>query len=152
MKKIVAGITVVCAMGAAMVAYGAAQNENGWMRQRASGLMIRGVERDLGITDVQREQIKAILKAEQPTVEALAAKVHEEQLQLQAQPGFDEAYVRSFAKQHESTLEDVLVERQKVRSEIRAVLTPEQREKADQMRAVFYGRFTDRLARLGDQL
>lgn len=76
--------------------------------------MIRGVE---------REQIKAILKTEQPTVKALAAQLHDEQLQIQAQPGFDEAYIRAFAKQHESTTEDVLVERERVRSEICAALT-----------------------------
>jgi periplasmic protein CpxP/Spy len=153
MKKRWVVITAVCAMGAALVAYGAAQqNENGRLRERFSGLMIRGVESDLGITDAQREQIKAILRTEQPTIQSLAAQVHDEELQLRAQPDFDEAYVRAFAKQHESTMEDALVERQRVRSEIRAVLTPEQREKADQMRSMFYSRFTDRLATLGDRL
>ncbi len=129
-----------------------AQRESGWMQMRASGLMMRGVERDLGITDEQRTQIKSILKTEEPAIEALAVRVHEEQMQLQAQPGFDEGYVRAFAKQHESTMEDVLVERVKVRNEIRDVLTSEQREKADQMRSAFYSRFTDRLAKLGDQI
>jgi P pilus assembly/Cpx signaling pathway, periplasmic inhibitor/zinc-resistance associated protein len=146
-------LAAVGVAGSALFAYAAgAQNESGWMRTRASGLMIRGIERDLGLTDDQRMQIKAILKAEQPTIETLAARVHEEQIQLQAEPAFDETAVRTFAKQHESTLEDVLVEREKVRSEIRGVLTPEQRDKADQMRSAFYSRFTSRLATLGEQL
>jgi Spy/CpxP family protein refolding chaperone len=146
-------MVTMCVAGAGLVAWGAGiESGNGWVRQRAAGLMIRGVEQELGISEGQRAEIKGILKTEQPAIEALAARVRGDQEQLQSQRTFDEAYVRAFAKAHEATMEDVLVEQQKVRAEIRAVLTPEQRAKADEMRMFFYTRFTDRLARLGDQL
>jgi Spy/CpxP family protein refolding chaperone len=126
--------------------------QDNWMSGRARGFIIRRIERQLEITDAQKEQIKTILKTEKPTITSLAARVEKENQKLQSQPTLDEAQVRQFAQQHEATLEDVLVERQKVRSEILAVLTPEQRQKAQQMRVQMRTRFNNRLDALGDLL
>jgi periplasmic protein CpxP/Spy len=148
---IAASLTV----GVGMITSVAHAQDNGgaqdnWMSRRVGGFVVRHIERQLQITDNQKEQIKAILKTEKPAIVSLAARVQQENQELQSQTPFDEATVRKFAQQHEATLEDVLVEREKVRSEIYAVLTPEQRQKAQQMRGQMSARFNNRLDTLGD--
>lgn len=146
-------IAGVCALGIALAASAATfQDQNGWMQRRASGLFLHRVERELNITDAQRMQIKVILNAEKPTILALAERARQERMQLASRQTFDEAYVRSFAQQHESTVQDALVEREKVRTEIWQVLTPEQRHRAEQIREDVRSRFFERLATIGDQL
>jgi Spy/CpxP family protein refolding chaperone len=120
-------IAGVCAFGIALTASAAAfQDQDGWMQRRVSGLFIHGVERELNITDAQRMQIRTILQTEKPTILMLAERARQERTELVSRQTFDEAYVRSFAQQHESTAEDALVERERVRTEILQVLTPEQ--------------------------
>ncbi len=127
-------ISAALTVGAGMITSVARARENGdlqdnWMSRQAGALVIQRIERQLQITDPQREQIKAILKKEKPTIVSLAERVEEENQELQSEATFDEAHVRQFAQQHEATQEDILVEREKVRSEILAVLTPGQRQK-----------------------
>ncbi len=144
---------IACGLGIALVASASGlQDQDGWMRQHASGMFIHRMERQLDITDAQRSQIKSILKNEQPTIQKLAARVREDNDQLRNKSSFDEAYVRNFARQHASTTEDVLVEREKVRTEILQVLAPAQREKLQQMRLTMQSSITERLANLGDQI
>lgn len=130
----------------------AVQDDVSLFQQRTSGLLVHIAERRLNLTDAQRGQIRTILKTEQPTIQTLAMRVHQEQQELLAQPEFNEAFVRSYAQQHEATLEDVLVEREKVRQAMLAVLTPEQRARARQLRASMFERFYDRLPMLGDEI
>ena len=146
-------IAGVCALGIALVASAASfQDQDGWMQQRVSGLFIHRVEQELNLTDAQRMQIKTILQTEKPAILALAERARQERMQLASRRTFDEAYVRSFARQHESTVEDAMVEREKVRTEITQVLTPEQQQKAEQIRENLRSRFFERLTTIGDQL
>lgn len=141
-----------CVLGIGLAASAVAlQQEDGLLPQRAAGLLVRHMERRLNLTDDQRERIKTILKAEGPAIQSLAARVHAERERMESQP-YDEVAVRSFVQQHETTMEDVVVEREKVRAEIQAVLTPEQRKMAAEMRESLYARFVERLSTLGDQL
>jgi periplasmic protein CpxP/Spy len=145
-------VGVSCVLGVGLVASAAAlQQEDGLLPQRAAGLLVRHMERRLNLTGDQRERIKAILKSEQPAIQLLAARVHAEREQMESQP-YDEVAMRSFVQHHETTMEDVVVEREKVRAEIQAVLTPEQRKMSAEMRESLYARFVERLSTLGDQL
>lgn len=153
MKKSWAVVGLVCTVGAALVASAAAlQSDDGWFRQRATGVFVRRIERQLNITDAQREQIRVILKGEQPTILALATRIRQEQEQLNSRQSFDEAWVRAFAQQHATTTEDVFVERQKVRFEIMQVLTSDQQKRAEQLQKTLSIRLSDRLATIGDEL
>lgn len=153
MKRSFLAIGSVSLLGLALVASAFALQDDGpWFRQRAAGMFVRRIERQLNITDAQREQIRTILKTEQPTIAALAARVRQDQEQLNASGIFDEAAVRAFAREHVSTTEDVLVEREKVRTEIMQVLTPDQRKEAEQIRRALSAQLTDRLSAIGDQL
>lgn len=153
MKKSLIVVGLIIASGAALIASAhALQNDDGWFRQRAAGAFVHRIERQLNITDAQREQIRAILKKERPTIQTLAAQVRQEQEQLNSRQIFDEAWVRNFAQQHASTTEDVFVERQKVRAEIMQVLTPDQQKRVGQLQETLSARLSDRLATIGDDL
>lgn len=141
------GCTVAIGLAASTVA---TQEQDCWLSQRTSALLVQRMERRLNLTDAQRDQIKTILNTERPTILALASRAQEEQKELQSRTSFDEASIREFAQQHESTIEDVLVERERVRIEIRQVLTPAQRIQLQQLRQEMASRFFARLTTLGD--
>ncbi len=129
-----------------------AQDQDGWMQRRAAGIVIHHLERELNITSDQRVQIKAILEQEKPTIQNLASLVQQQNGELLQRTEFNEAEVRAFARQHISTLEDVLVEREKVRTEVMQVLTVEQRKELQLFRAAREAEFDQRLVTLGDQI
>jgi Spy/CpxP family protein refolding chaperone len=93
---------------------------------------------ELGLTDQQKTQIKQILENEKPKVQPLRDQLRNEHQQMAAltkDGAFDEAQVRNIANQQAQTQANLIVERQRVKSEIYQLLTPDQRTKADQMKA-----------------
>jgi periplasmic protein CpxP/Spy len=90
------------------------------------------------LTDQQKTQIKQILENEKPKVQPLRDQLRNEHQQMAAltkDGAFDEAQVRNIANQQAQTQANLIVERQRVKSEIYQLLTPDQRTKADQMKA-----------------
>ena len=91
----------------------------------------------LALTDQQEAQIKAILEAEKPKVMplVLTLKANREALESATANGaFNETQVQVIAAKQGQTLAALIVEKERVQSEIFAVLTPEQRAKAEQFR------------------
>lgn len=129
-------------------------NQDDPLNGRTQALIVRTLERRLNVTDAQRTQIREILVAERPTLQSLAERAAAERGALRAEEaqGFDEQKVRAFAAAHQQTATDLFVEREKLRAGIVAVLTPEQRQKLDGLRAQWGSRMLDRLSTLGDQL
>ncbi len=92
----------------------------------------------LGLSDEQEARIKAILEAEKPKVQPLVAELaaNRKALQQATDNGtFDEAQVKALADKQGDTLAALIVEKERVKTQIYAVLTPEQRAKAEQFRA-----------------
>jgi protein CpxP len=92
----------------------------------------------LDLTPEQREQIKAIRAAEQDKVAPLKEQLRKgrEQLRVAAeQQPFDEAAVRALAADQAEIRTEMIVSHARVKNQIHALLTPEQREKAEQMRS-----------------
>ncbi len=91
----------------------------------------------LNLIDAQRNQIKAIMSEERPKMKPLfqQLKAGREQLDALIKSGpFDEAKVQSIAKGQAATLADMIVARERMKSRIYAVLTPEQRARAEKLR------------------
>jgi len=151
MKKIIIAVAAV-ALSLAVFGTAAAQQTENWRQQRRQGFIGRHIARDLNLTDAQKASIKTILQYEKPAIESLASQLMDENAQLRSKTTFDEAFVRSVAQQRNATLADALVEREKVRAEIFAVLTPAQQQKANQLADEFRSALQDRIATLGDQL
>lgn len=108
----------------------------------ARRIMARVAER-LGLTDAQKTEIKSILVAERPDAEPLLRQLAATRKQLRdatRSGSFDEAQVRSLATQQAQTVAELIVTKERVKSKVYNVLTPEQRGRAEKMRARFESR------------
>ncbi len=149
MKKIWFAVAAVAVVG---VVVAAAQGAGNFRRHSMHSFWIRHIMADLNITDQQRDQIKQILKDEKPNIEALVQRAEAERTELHAMNSFDEAKVRSVAESNSALYVDAIVEREKVRAKIFAVLTPEQRTKVNKMMGQWHEHVQEHLANLGEEL
>ena len=91
----------------------------------------------LKVTDAQKTQIHTIISEERAKMKPLfqQLKAGRDQLNALRKSGpFDEAKVRSIAKGQADTLIEMIVVKERMKSRIFAVLTPEQRAKAQELR------------------
>jgi protein CpxP len=100
----------------------------------------------LDLTAEQQTKIKAILEAEKPVVQPLVQQLaaNRQELQQVTDNGqFNEAQVQAIATKQGQTLSQLIIEKERVQAQIYAVLTPEQRAKAERMRKHFIERVQD---------
>ena len=91
----------------------------------------------LNLTDAQKNQMHSIMTEERPKIKPLVQNLKEgrDQLRTLRKSGqFDEAKVRAIAKGQADIRTELIVEKERVKSKIYAILTPEQRAQAEQMR------------------
>ncbi|MGH9957409.1 MAG: Spy/CpxP family protein refolding chaperone [Pyrinomonadaceae bacterium] len=114
-----------------------AQERGGHPRKHFPGPeMAEHLARVLDLTDAQQTQIKAILETAKTGDEPRRSKMDEVHQQLEAATAngqFDEAQVRGLANQQAQLMADSIVEHERMKSKIYALLTPEQRAKADEL-------------------
>ena len=112
------------------------KGEYSWGEKRRHGDMVEHMARKLNLTDAQKQQVKAIIDSTKTTAEGIHTKLDEIRKQLDAATAngqFDETQVRSLASQKAQLEADMLVEHFRVKSQVFAILTPEQRTKAEEM-------------------
>jgi Spy/CpxP family protein refolding chaperone len=98
----------------------------------------------LDLTDAQQAQAKDILAKEKPTVRPLMqqlAQAHQQMRQLEQAGTFDEAKVRALATQQSQTMTELIVQKARIKSELVALLTPEQKNKLAKFEARRQARF-----------
>lgn len=113
----------------------AAEQTGGRMFGHHRGGMLRHMAKELNLTDAQQSQIKTIMSQSRSKIQPLKQQLRQnEQAQNAAINGnFDETQARAFANKQAQIMSDLIVERQRVKSQIYTVLTPEQRQKALQL-------------------
>ena len=92
----------------------------------------------LDLTAAQRSEIRSLVQKEKAEIRRLADLLRQNRAALgeTGLPGeFDDAVVRAYAEEQSGHVADLIVIRQRIRSGVGAVLTPEQREKAADLRA-----------------
>ncbi len=100
----------------------------------------RGMHRfleKLNLTDAQKEQVRSIMTEERAKMKPLKDKLKEGHKEMQAATkdgAFDEAQVRSIASKQASTITEMMVIRQRIKTRIYKILTPEQRAEAQKLR------------------
>jgi Spy/CpxP family protein refolding chaperone len=109
----------------------------GESRHRGPGPeMMEHMARVLGLSEDQKTQIKALMDSNGPAEEARHQKMEEIQKQLEAATAngqFDEAKVRDLANQQAQLQAEGIVEHERMKSKVFALLTAEQRVKAEEM-------------------
>ena len=104
---------------------------------RGGEAFMQKMAKDLKLTVAQQEQVKAIITADREKSAPFMEKMEEKREQLfeaATAEKFDEAGVRTLAAQKAELEVEMTVARAKIRNSINAVLTPEQRAKAEIMR------------------
>jgi Spy/CpxP family protein refolding chaperone len=92
----------------------------------------------LGLTETQREQVKTAMDAHKGEFDAIRTRMQSARTALQqavTADAFDEATVRQKAVDVAAVDADAAVLRAKVHSEVWALLTPEQQQKARELKA-----------------
>ena len=110
------------------------------------GMALRGLD----LTDAQKARVKEIMEANkanfQPIMQSLKEN-HKKLADLTANGGFDEAQVQALATEQGNLTAKMIVERERVKSQVFAILTDEQKAKAaqtrDQMKEHFKNRMKD---------
>ncbi len=117
---------------------GAAECEGGhhWKHRHGGHHGHHHLWKELNLTDAQKKEMFSIRLEERAKMKPLVQKLKEGRDQLRALPKgqFDEAKVRAIAKGHADIITELIVEKQRMKSRIYAVLTPEQHAKVEQMR------------------
>jgi len=137
----IAGIAVLI-IGATVFAFGRGmhgfgQEKGGHRRGPMPGPeMVDHMAKALGLNADQTTQIKALFEGVRPAEEARSAKLEELNKQLEtatANGQFDETKVRDIANQQAQIMADRTVEHMRLKAKAFALLTPEQRAKAEEM-------------------
>jgi len=90
----------------------------------------------LDLTDAQQAQAKAILDKEKPSFQPLIQQLADGRKQMRAleeSSTFDEAAVRAAATQHAQAMTELIVAKARVKSELFAILTTDQKSKATKL-------------------
>ncbi len=98
--------------------------------------MVDHMAKALGLNAEQTTQIKALFEGVRAAEEARSAKLEELHKQLEAATAngqFDETQVRDIANQQAQIMSDRTVEHMRLKAKAFALLTPEQRVKAEEM-------------------
>src|SRR6266540_6794412 len=132
---VIAGIAVLI-IGTTIFALAHGYQEKGQRMNGSPQEMVEHISRELNLTDAQKEQVKAIFESQRAVAEERHAKLEELHKQIDAATAngqFDEATVRPLASQQAQLMTEEMIDHLRLHSKLYALLTPEQRTKADQM-------------------
>jgi periplasmic protein CpxP/Spy len=107
---------------------------------------------ELNLSDEQRTQVKQILETEKTQIQILmetARRTHEQLKNLGTDGTYNEAQVAELANQQAETTRRLIIEKEKTKAAIFAVLTPEQRTQAAAMKDEFEGKMRGRFGGRG---
>ncbi len=117
---------------------------------KGMGMMLRGLD----LTDAQKAQIKAIHEATFESAKSLRdqMKANRDQLKTATEGGaFNESQVQAIAQQQGALHAQMIVAREKVKSQVFAILTVEQKAKAAEMKAKFEQKMQERKAKVAER-
>lgn len=152
MKKIIFGIAAAAILIAASIFVIAQRSggKGGHEFGRGTGGHGGGIEmalRGLDLTDEQKPKVKEVMEAAKTTTEALMEQTranHEKIRGLGTDGKFDQAQVEALATEQGNLMAKMIVEKEKVKAQIFALLTDEQKAKAETMRSKFEEKFKQR--------
>ena len=121
---------LVLALAAGLTAAVVKQEAGG--QGRHHGWMLAHMTKELNLTPDQQAQIKTVLETQKAKMQPLRQQLRQNRMAENSNTGgaFNEAQVRAFATKQSQIMTDLTVERARTRSQIFAVLTPDQRTKA----------------------
>ena len=118
------------------------------MGRGAQGLRsMRGIIKQLALTDAQKEQAKAIFQNTRTSTQSIRTQLQDVRQQLRAaQQANDPSRIQALSRQQGELAGQLRVAHAEAASRFRALLTPEQQAKADQLKAERAERWKNRQA------
>lgn len=144
MKKIIFGIAAVVVLATAAIFVAAQKAHHGGgpgfgMGPGRGGMMAMAL-RGLDLTDDQKAKVKAIMEASRTNVEPLMQQMrdnHKQMAALGTDGTFDQAKVEALANGQSGVMAKLIVEKEKAKAQVFALLTDAQKAKAAEMRSKF---------------
>ncbi|MEZ5428018.1 MAG: Spy/CpxP family protein refolding chaperone [Pyrinomonadaceae bacterium] len=124
--------------------------KRGMRGHRGMGMMFRGLD----LTDAQKEQMKSIAQSSRESTKSLheQMRTNRQQLeQLSENGNFNESQVQALAQQQGALQAQLIVERERVKSQMYAVLTAEQKAKAAELKAQFKQKMQERMQKRAER-
>ena len=150
MKKIILAIIAVAVVATGAIFVIAQKRANvggghgfGHGRGDRMGMALRGLD----LTDEQKAKVKEIMGASRTNVEPLMQQMHANHKQiaeLGVNGAFDQVKVEALAAEQGNITAKLIVEKEKAKAQVFAILTDEQKAKAAEMRTKFEERFKHR--------
>lgn len=133
-KKFFIVTAIVLAVAAAFTASVYAQAGQQGLGHRR-GRILQLVMRELNLSDAQQTQIRNILADERARTKPLREKLRQNQQAeaVKVDGNFDDTQVRAFANNQAQIMRDLIIEKERTKSQIYSVLTPDQRQKSLQL-------------------
>ena len=138
-KYAITAAVAVAVLGVALAVHAEARfrrASQSWGGPPMAGRFLQHMTDVLDLTDAQQAQIKSLWQAEQPTIKPLVrqlADTHKQMVAVTAGGKFDQAKVQTLANQQAQTIAQLIVEKQKLQSQVYALLTPDQQAKMDRL-------------------
>lgn len=151
-KKFLIVTTIVLAVAAGLTASVFAQEPGRAFGHRHGG-MLKHMTQQLNLTEAQQTQIKNIMADSRTRIKPLMQQLRQNEQAANANVtgSFDETQARAFAGKQAQIMSNLIVERQRTKSQIYSVLTPDQRQKALQLMQQHEQRRQERLQKKSDQ-
>lgn len=145
-------LVVAAGMAGTLLAQGPGQNFHRGFRHH-DGWMLQHMTKELNLTTDQQTQIKSIMQAKKSKVQPLMQQMRQNRQAESANitGNFDENQARAFANKQSQIMSDLIVEQERSKSQIYAVLTPEQRQKAQQLMQQREQRMQERMQKHSQQ-
>lgn len=149
MKKATIAILAIAVLGLGAIFIFAQKDgmkRGGFGGKFGEGMFLRMAEK-LNLTDEQKTQVKAILEDSKTRIKPLMESLRENHKQIEnlgTDGTFNEEQVNQIANKQAETTKQLIIEKEKTKAQIFAVLTPEQRTQATQMKEQMKERFKDR--------
>lgn len=151
MKKATIAILAIALISTGALLIFAQKGDGTWRGPRGGGMgpghgLLLMADK-LGVTEEQKTQIKAILEDSRTRVRPLMESLrtnHEAIRNLGTDGTYNEAEVARIANAQAETTKQMIVEKEKTKAAIFAVLTPEQRTRATELREQMMERFKGR--------
>lgn len=145
-------LVVAAGMAGTLLAQGPGQNFHRGFRHHG-GWMLQHMTKELNLTTDQQTQIKNIMQAQKSKTQPLMQQMRQNRKAEEANitGNFDENQARTFANKQSQIMSDLIVEQERTKSQIYAVLTPEQRQKAQQLMQQRQQRMQERMQKHSQQ-
>lgn len=148
MKKATIAILVVAVLGLGAILVVAQKVAHGGRHEKMGGRGLGMFLKKLDLTEEQKTQVKQIIDGSREKVKPIfeAMKANREKLKDTTDGGmFDEAEVSALAAEQGNLAAQLIVEKERTKSQIFAILTDEQKAKAIKMRTEFENKFKSRM-------